>query len=228
MPLLFLLIEQDMAQRCFAAASARIVSTASLLAGVAMLCISIVPVFFGCLAKAINLEIPQGSSVLMVIIAKTTNPCITALAGCAVLAAIISSATSLINAIGANLSHDFKFSVSREAKTLHVMRWITCSISIASIFFAFYFDNIVDVLVQSYELSVSCLFIPLFISLFKKKGNFLSALLAIIFGSIGFFLFRLYPIHFPKEVGNILLSLFGFSCGEIMCYYRRQAYEVYE
>ena len=43
---------------------------------------------------------------------------------------------------------------------MRVVKGITCLISIGAIFFAFYFDNIVDLLIQSYELSVSCLFIP--------------------------------------------------------------------
>ena len=57
-----------------------------------------------------SLEVPQGGSVLMTTITKTTNPWMTALVGCAVLAAIISTATSLINAISSNLSSDFKLS----------------------------------------------------------------------------------------------------------------------
>ena len=219
MPLLFMIIEQDMGQRCFAGASPRIVSKAALLAGIGTMIICIVPVFFGSLAHAIGLEVPKGGSVLMATIAKTTNPWITALVGCAVLAAIISTATSLINAISSNLSNDFKLPILQRADTMRMVQGITCVISIAAIFFAFYFDNIVDLLIQSYELSVSCLFIPIFIALFKKRGNFLAALISILFGAIGFFLFRIVPIEFPKEIASILLSLFGYNCGELIsCY----------
>lgn len=173
--------------------------------------ICIVPVFFGSLANVMNLEVPQGGSVLMTAIAKTTNPWMTALVGCAVLAAIISTATSLINAISSNLSIDFKLTDS-----MKIVKRITCAISIGAIFFAFYFDNIVDLLIQSYELSVSCLFVPILIALFKRKGNFTAALISIIFGCAGFLLFRLYPIDFPKEIASILLSLTGYLFGEAL------------
>lgn len=224
MPLLFMVIEQDMGQRCFAGASPKIVSKAALLAGIGTMIICVVPVFFGSLASATGLEIPKGGSVLMASIAKTTNPWITALVGCAILAAIISTATSLINAISSNLSNDFKLPVLQQAGTMRMVQGITCAISIAAIFFAFYFDNIVDLLIQSYELSVSCLFIPIFIALFKKQGNFLAALISMLFGAMGFILFRIAPIDFPKEIASILLSLFGYGCGELAARYQQRSF----
>ncbi len=220
MPLLFMVIEQDMGQRCFAGASPRIVSKASLLAGVCTMIVCIVPVFFGSMANVIGIEVPQGGSVLMAAIAKTTNPWMTALVGCAVLAAIISTATSLINAISSNLSSDFDLSFLQNKDPMRIVKGITCLISTGAIFFAFYFDNIVDLLIQSYELSVSCLFVPVLMALFRKRGNFIAALLAMICGAIGFALFRIYPIELPKEIASILLSLFGYSVGEIVVVYR--------
>ena len=56
-------------------------------------------------------------------------------------------------------------------------------------------------------------------ALFKRQGNFISACIAIILGSIGFVLFRIYPIDFPKEIASLLLSLFGYSFGEILAIY---------
>lgn len=221
MPLLFMIIEQDMGQRCFAGASPRIVSKASLMAGIMTMIVCIVPVFFGSLANATHIEVSQGGSVLMTTIAKTTTPWMTALVGCAVLAAIISTATSLINAISSNLSCDFKLSFFKDLDPVKTVKSLTCLISIGAIFFAFYFDNIVDLLIQSYELSVSCLFIPILFALYKRTGNFISALLAITFGALSFFLFRFYPISFPKEIANILISLFGYGCGEVVTVYKQ-------
>jgi len=220
MPLFFMVIEQDMGQRCFAGASPGVVSKASFLAGVCTMIICVIPVFFGSLANVTGLEVPQGGSVLMAIIAKTTNPWITALVGCAVLAAIISTATSLINAISSNLSNDFKLSFLQNIDPMRVAKGMTCVISVGAIFFAFYFDNIVDLLIQSYELSVSCLFVPVIMALFRKQGNFMAALSSIILGATGFFLFRIYPMEFPKEIASILLSSFGYSLGEVVAYYR--------
>lgn len=210
MPLLFMIIEQDMGQRCFAGESPRTVSRASFWAGVCSMVICVIPVYFGVLAKSLDLVIPPGASVLMVTIEALTNPWITAIVGCAVLAAVISTATSLISAISSNLSSDF---LSKQ-KSLRSMQIITASLSAAAIISAFFFNNIVDMLMQSYELSVSCLLVPILIALFKKRGNFISGILSISFGISGFCLFKFVPPPIPAEMGSILLSLAGYGIGE--------------
>ncbi|MDP1836548.1 MAG: sodium:solute symporter family protein [Chlamydiales bacterium] len=215
MPLLFMVIEQDMGQRCFAGASPAIVSKASFFAGIFTMIICVVPVFMGSLANVTGLEVPQGGSVLMAVIAKTTNPWITALVGCAVLAAIISTATSLINAISSNVSSDFKLAFLQDKKSMFWVKGVTGLISISAIFFAFFFDNVVDVLIHSYELSVSCLFVPVFMALLRKRGDFMSAALAMIGGAVAFVVFQLYPTEFPREIVSILLSAAGYVMGEL-------------
>lgn len=214
MPLLFMVIEQDMGQRCFAGNSPRTVSLAALWAGIIAMGIGLVPIFFGVLAKSLGLVIPEKSSVLMFTIEKTLNPWIAACAGCAILAAIISTATSLINAISCNVSNDFK----RKTSSIRSVRMITAAISIAGIAFAFYFNDIVGLLIQSYELSVSCLAVPILAALFKKRGNPLSAYLAIALGAGGFCLFRIWSLELPREIASIVLSLAGYGSGEAIAY----------
>ena len=214
MPLLFMIIEQDMAQRCFSGATPRIVSKAAFWAGVLTLIVCIAPIYFGTLASSIQLEIPKGGSVLMNTIIATTNPLISALVGCAVIAAIISTATSLINAISSNLSNDFL----EKKSNLKVAQAITAVISVLAIFIAFTSDNIVDMLILSYELSVSALFASIVMALIKKKGSTRSAALSILFGMLGFFLFRAYPIIIPKEIASIALSFLGFALGAVRKY----------
>ena len=111
---------------------------------------------------------------------------------------------------------------------MRIVQGMTAVISIAAIFFAFYFDNIVDLLIQSYELSVSCLFIPIIFAIFKREGNPLAAWSAILFGVFGFVLFRIMPIEFPREIASILLSLLGYSCGEVLARYRIRTIELSE
>lgn len=213
MPLMFMIIEQDMGQRCFAGGSPQIVSRASLWAGIFTLLICLIPIFFGVLGKTLGIVVPEGASVLMTVIEKTTNPWITAFVGCAVLAAIISTASSLINAICSNLSSDFL----KRDNSIKIVQGITAAISIGALFFAFFFNNVVDLLIQSYELSVSCLFIPILAALFKRQGNFMSALLSILFGALGFCLFRVVPLEFfPREIASVLLSFGGYWLGELI------------
>jgi solute:Na+ symporter, SSS family len=215
MPLLFMVVEQDMGQRCFAGATPRIVSRAAILAGICSFIVCLIPVFFGSLAGASGLAIPEGGSVLMTAIAATTNPLMTALVACAVLAAVISTATSLINAISSNLANDF-----RKVKGLRGVKEITCALSAGAIFFAFFFDNIVDLLIQSYEFSVCCLFVPVLMALYGKEKEALPAWLALGFGAFSFFLFRFCPLFLPKEIASLILSFIGYAIGG---YYVRSA-----
>ncbi len=223
MPLLYMIIEQDMAQRCFAGKSPKTVAKAVIWAGVGTMLISFIPIAFGVLAKSAGLSIPAGVSVLMTSIVYATNPWIAAIAGCAILAAVISTATSLISAISSNLSQDFD--VFRGQKNLRAIRALTWGISLGALIMAFSFNNVVNMLIQSYELFVSCLFIPIFIGLFKQRGNYLSGLLSVLFGMAGFCLFKVEPPPLPSEISSILLSLLGFGLGEAVVWMRKRGEE---
>jgi SSS family solute:Na+ symporter len=213
MPLLFMVIEQDMAQRCFAAKSPSVVTKA---AGCAALCtfvISIIPIFFGVLAKQMGLSIPAHSSVFMEVSKAITNPVFAAFLGCAVLMAIISTAISLLNAISSNLSQDFDFSFFGKENEVNLSRGLTTVIGLTAFLASFGFGEIVGLLIQSYELSVYCLFIPVFAAMFKTKGSSIAAFLSMLFGAIGFFIFSDVQINFMKEILSIGLSALGMGLG---------------
>jgi solute:Na+ symporter, SSS family len=212
MPLLFMLIEQDVGQRCFSANSARSISRATLWAGMATLLLCVMPISFGVGAQILGLEVAPGSSVLMAVVAATTNPWITALVGCAVVAALVSTADSMINAISSNLSHDFGWVARRGVRTA---RQLTALIAVAAFGCSFYFSQILDLLVLSCEVSVSCLFVPLIMALFRR-GHFLCALLAVVSGAAAFVLFRTVSLPFPREIATVLVSLAGYGVGELI------------
>ena len=216
MPLLFVIIGQDMGQRCFAAKSPQTVSRATLCAGVCAFCVAVVPVYFGMLAKSLGMAIPSGASVLMVTMEQTTNPVLMALVACAVLAAVVSTADSLINAISSNLAQDFDLAIFSKKESIRTVKIVTAVISVMAIFFSFYSTSIIGIMVQSYELSLSCLFVPICASLFRKKGNFISALLAILCGGVSFCLFQFLAPPFSKEILSILLSFGGYLIGEMI------------
>ena len=222
MPLLFMIIEQDMGQRCFSGTNPKIVSKAAIVAGIITMIVCIVPIFFGVLAKEMKLSVTPGESILMGVIEEVTNPILSAFLGCAILAAVISTATSLINAISSNIASDFSFSFVKKKKELLFVKAITVLIASTSLIFAHAFANIVDILIQSYELSVSSLFVPIIFALFKKEGNFISALLAITFGALSFSIFRWIPSPVPREIISILLSFSGFYIGEIVSMYQKR------
>lgn len=211
LPLLFMVIEQDMGQRCFAGESPAVVSKATLVAGLVTMSICVIPVCLGVFANIYGIVVPEGASVLMTVIQQMTNPAVTALVGCAVLAAIISTADSLINAIGSNISQDFQITASNKVGASQIT---SAAIALAALFCSFFFSNVVDMLIQSYELSVSCLFVPIAVALFKRRGNFLSAALAVGLGAFSFVIFKVVATPIPKEILSILVSAVGFAIGE--------------
>lgn len=205
MPMLFMVIEQDMGQRCFAADNPRTVTKAALFAAFVTFFVCIIPVFFGTLAKSLHLDIPEGGSVFMGVVEKVTNPYVTALSACAVIYAIISTAISLINAISSNLAQDFDWS-RLEKKGIGFAQALTAVVALLGLLFSYKFDNIVGLLIQSYDLSISALFVPVVVALFMGRGDRRAAWLSAIVGAGCFFLFRAIPNEAPKEILSILLS----------------------
>ena len=94
---------------------------------------------------------------------------------------------------------------------MQLSRKITAGIGLAAVAGSFFAGEIVGLLIQSYELSVYCLFVPVCAALFKQKGNTLSAWMAVAFGGAAFCLTRDYSFIIPKEIVGPLLSLRIFS-----------------
>lgn len=216
MPLLFMVIEQDMAQRCFAAQSPGTVARAAKWSAILTFFICIIPVSIGIIGKSTGIEVVEGSSVFMTVVQALSSPALSAFIGCAVIMAIISTSISLLNAVSSNLTQDFSLNFLNRISSLQKSRWMTALIGVGALFGSFYFTNIVDVLIQSYELSVCCLFVPIFIALFKPHGNKLSASLSVIFGVVSFIIFRFVDVFIPKEIVILLISAFGFFLGEMI------------
>lgn len=206
MPLLFMAIEQDMGQRCFAADSPRTVTLATFGAAILTFSLGVIPIFFGVLYSTLGISKEEGGSVFMSVIQKVTNPEVSALMAVAILAVLMSTAISLINAISSNLTQDFKWEKKEGAHAIGIARVLTAVIAVSGLFFSQFFDNIVDLLIQSYDLALSALFVPVMIALFNKKGSKAAAWASFFAGMGAFFLFRFIPIEAPREVLSLLIS----------------------
>lgn len=215
MPCLFMLIEQDMAQRCFSARTPAVVKKAALTSALVIFVICIVPISFGLLGKMNGTVVPQGHSVFITLVQALTSPSMTALVACAVMMAIISTAVSLIHSISSNLTQDFQTKTTNSQRQLFISRLVTLGVGMAALFVSRYFDNIVVVLMYSYELSVACLFVPVLMSLLSKQRGPLPAALAISFGAATFVALRFLDTPVPKELLELLASGVGFALGTL-------------
>jgi len=132
MPALFSLIEQDLAQRFFAARTKQIARFAAIGATLFILAFSLIPIYFGMKAQLLGLSIPAGTSPLIPVLQTMTSDFILALAVCAIIAAITSTADSLLCAIASNIA--FGFNVSLLAKNpLSRSKYITLTVGLAAL-----------------------------------------------------------------------------------------------
>lgn len=213
MPLLFMVIEQDMAQRCFAASSPRVVTQAAAASAVCTLVVCLIPVFIGILGKQAGVVMQPGSSVFMNVIQAFTSPAMSAFIGCAVMMAILSTAISLLNAVSSNLTQDFNLTSFKDVPSLLICQGITALIGVGAVIGSFYAKGIVTLLIQSYELSVYCLLVPVCAALFQRRGKAVAAWLAVILGGVGFWMSRSVEWGIPKEIVSLCLSGGGYLLG---------------
>ena len=155
----------------------------------------------------LGVSILEGRSVLMSVVQAFGNPMITALVACAVMMAVISTAVSLINSVGSNIVQDFKPSWNKKIVTLAVgIGAILCSLG---------FENILALLIESYEMYIVCLFIPIFMRLVGIRGGYLAATGSIGFGALSFMAMRWMPLP-GRELIELGFSILGFLCGRMI------------
>lgn len=207
MPLLYMLIEQDMGQRCFAARKPKIVSLSSCITAAVLLLACLCPIYFGTMAARMGLQVPEGASVLITSAKALTSPTVATVLICAILMAIISTADSLLCSISSNLACDF---ATIRKKPVLVSQAITFVTGSAALVFAFFFDNVVAMLMLSYELAVSILFVPIIMALFWKNPLKRSAAASMAIGGAGYFFFPFWatlPLAFLGFMGSEAFAL---------------------
>lgn len=217
MPALFSLIEQDLAQRFFASRTRAVATISALCAGILLILFSLVPIYLGMKARFLGLAIAADSSPLMPAINALTNDFVLILATCGVIAAISSTADSLLCAISSNVAQDFDISWIGVKSKLHQSKSITLTVGALALAASYIMPkNIIDLLVYSYALSVSCLFVPLIVAYYRTDVKKSAAYGAIIAGFSAFVGVYFWDTHLPKELVPLILSALGFVCGQFL------------
>lgn len=212
MPTLFSLIEQDLAQRFFAAKTKLTATISAFLASALLVVFSCVPLFFGILAKVKKVSVPAGAEPLLPVIKVVSSKLLFILALCGIIAAITSTADSLLSAISSNIVQDFEAVLPMNRRKLLVSR-VICFLTGFFALIASYFvtGDIIFVLVNSYRVSVICLFIPTVIAYFFRNLPTQAAWNSIIFGLLGFAWATMY-VQSPiiKDLLPLGCSLFAY------------------
>jgi SSS family solute:Na+ symporter len=210
MPFLFMFIEQDMVQRCFAGKSRRDVTVGALLAAAILFALAFIPTYFGMLGKELGANNDLSSKFMQTIFLATNSP-IASAAACGVLLAIVATSSSLLSAISSNIANDFNLPSTKSA-----MRICTASVGLIALLASNFSTNIFTWMIASYELAVDCLFVSLVMAVFyKERCNKLSisAYLATIFGSIGFVETKFVSHDILGVFLPLLLSFAGYALG---------------
>jgi SSS family solute:Na+ symporter len=214
LPALFSLIEQDLAQRFFAARTQKIAALSAILSSVFLLIFSFIPIYFGMKAQSMGLVVAPGASPLIPVLDALTSQLVLVLAVCAIIAAITSTADSLLCAVSSNVAQDFDLSFTGIKNPLKISQIVTLITGIAALCASYFVSqSIIDVIVSSYEISISCLLVPLLYSYFGDNLKKSAAIGGICAGLLGFVVFRFYPIMIPKEIAAIGLSWIGYQIG---------------
>lgn len=214
MPALFSLIEQDLAQCFFAARSQSIAAISAIYASIFLVLFSFAPVYFGMQTKLLGLSVIGQANPLIIYLDYISGNLIFILAVIALIAAISSTANSLLCAVSAHISQDFKLVHFEGVHHIAIAKTITLIVGLAALIISYVVNpNIIGILIISYELPVSCLIIPLLAVYFKKQSSKYAAFGAILFGTLGFILFRVYPLALPKEIATLSCSLLGYLIG---------------
>lgn len=209
--ILFSMIEQDLAQRFFAANTARTASRAAWMTSLLLMIFSLIPCFLGMYASRMGINAEQTSPLIAVLQNSLPSWGMTLIA-CALLAAICSTADSLLGAASTNLIVDFG---SVHKRPLLFARVTTTLVGLSALVVAYFFDNVIGIIIKSYEISIAALFVSTMIAMYKNNLSRRGALCSVVLGigsylGLGFFLSGLETL-----VCSVAISFIGYALGNL-------------
>ncbi|ANH78277.1 putative sodium-solute symporter [Candidatus Chlamydia sanziniae] len=214
MPMLFMIVEQDMVQRCVAASSPKHLQRSAITAGLVLLLFNFIPLFLGSLGGRMGIA---GDCPLIDTVAYFCGPSLAALMAAAIGIAILSTADSLISAVAQLIVEELP-----SLQTAYY-RYLVLGLAAAAPIVAVGFTNIVDVLILSYSLSVCCLSVPIGIVLLTSyRASKIAAWAAVLVGGISYLLMRVLPMGGCGELCAWLSSLVSFCCVECFHVYSKK------
>lgn len=183
MPILYSLIEQDLAQAFFAARNGRVAVLSSFFAAAFLMIFAFIPLYFGMKAKFLGIPLQVNANPLMSFFDATYSPYVVGLVTYGVFAAIISSANAVLCAISGNIVQDFK--LAHGSKQLIIAQAVTFIIGCCGLVLGFYFTDLIKILVDSYAIPVCALWVSLLVAYFKEGPlSKAAAYASVITGSI--------------------------------------------
>lgn len=221
---MYTLIGQDFYQRLFSAKDSLTSKKSAIGAGILLLLVSIPPVIMGMGARALS-NIENGAEAVPWVVQNLMSPIIGGIVLAAILAAVMSSADSLLTGATSHVVKDFwieifkKDSIKDEKKLLTVARISTVIIGIAAVIIAILIPSLVKVIIWSYTMYTASVFVPVIGGVLWKRGTSTGALASLIGGAV----VTLWGIlsntdifGFPAEIYGAVISLIIFVVVSLM------------
>ncbi len=214
MPALFALFEQDLAQIFFASKTKTVATVTAIITTIFMLTFGLIPIYLGMQAKLMGIAVAHGHSPLLAIVSHMTNNFMLIMVASGILAAIASTADALLCAIGANITQDFSLKFLGLTSVIE-SKTVTFAMGII-VFGASYLmpKNIINILVSSYAIPVSCLLIPILAAYFMHHVRKYAGFGGALGGAFGLIIFYFFPVPFYSLI-TLLCSAIGYIIGHV-------------
>lgn len=220
MPFLFSMVEQDLAQRFFSARSSSIATVAAWAAGIGILAFTVIPTLIGIQARLSGLmvDVAGGQSPLLVLIAQHIGPMGQALVMCAIIAAIASTADSLLCAVTSNVVQDFVPKEKGSAFRMRSAEVVTALVGLVGVVGAYYSTDVLGVMIQSYELLVSGILISVLMCVVGGPLRRLAALFSVLTGFCVYssIWLGLMVVTLPGSLVALAASLVAYGVGLVV------------
>jgi len=186
---MYTLIGQDFYQRLFAARDARVARRAALGGGLFLVAISFFPTLIGMGARGLS-DLEDSIQAVPWVLEHLLSPVVGGIILAAILAAIMSTADSLLTAATSHIVKDLwietlhRDEVTEERKLLRLSRWSTVVLGGCALLIGLASPGIVETLIYSYTLYTAGVFVPILGGVLWQGATRAGALSAMAGGSL--------------------------------------------
>lgn len=204
LPALFVLIGQDIIQYIMKSRTIEIAVRATSLSTPILIAFSFIPFMCGMIAKKVLSTAPLTAPIIIQLIEQTLPTWVLYIGLCAISAAIISTIDSILIAITTHITNDL---LPRTQQSLATTRVIVILVGLLAFVSSFYVaQNIISIILFSYELSLSILFMPIMASFFLPK-NYVTTQRAWISVALGAMSYAANLFILPEYLPTIIITL---------------------
>lgn len=188
--ILYTFIGQDVYQRIFASKDSRTARNSCILAGIIIIGVTVFPTLMGMSARGMFPDLPDTGMAVPTLVLNAMPPIMAGLVLAAIMAAIMSTAAGILTAATSHIINDVYRQIIHKGRDLDPRRLLQLSriwtlvIGALAIVFSFLVPQIVKLLLMSYTLYTSGVFIPVIGGFFWKKATREGALAALLTGTV--------------------------------------------